>query len=269
LSKIKRKEEDIMINFRFRDKHYAVFNSLIYGPCTFGEIHKRVKINSDELSVVLEELILRRYVITKECDYSGLYNLKPTKVLLYYVKKKGLRRLARHEKYYYYKDCIPEPFTPSDYVRKACVRKIKKILNRDNPKMKSELPMYSFWTINVSRQELKESYADLTIQCDLIGTDNRHVRYLKIQLDNGRSWAKFLARKMLTMTGTGIVLSPANWRIKDIIKAMSRVVDVEIKTDGVIFSRFIEFYAGGLLRTSFKTPEGTTLQFQPNCSVDS
>jgi hypothetical protein len=258
-----------MISFRLKDQHYAALNSLLFHPCTFGQIHNRVKIKSDELYVVLEQLISRRYVIIKECDYSGLYNLQFRKVLLFYVTKKGMRKLARHEKYYYYKDCIPKPFTPSDYVREVCVRKIKRILKQDNPEMKRKLYMYSFWTLNVSRQELKESYADLTVECDLIGTDNRHVRWLNIQLDNGRSWPKVLARKMLTLTGTGIVLSPADWRINDIMKAMSRVVDVEIKTDGVIFSRFKEFYAGGLLRTSFKTPEGTTLQFQPNCSADS
>lgn len=264
-----------MVKLVLRDKHYAVFQKLSNGPCTFEEIlsfvKKKVRIVNDELYILMNDLILHGYVVAKnkKCNFDELFNPAVEKFLLYYITRKALWRLEEHKKCYHNRDAVTKLLTSKKYSRKVCIQEIEKILKKDNPKMKRKLYMYPFWHINVERQEIRENYADLTIQCDIIGTDNRHVRYLKILFDDGRSTIKFLARKMLRMTGTCIVLSLATWRTKNLMKGLSQVTDEEIKTDGILFGILSEFFAGGLLGTSFKTPEGTTLQFQPNCSEDS
>ncbi len=144
------------------------------------------------------------------------------------------------------------------------VKKVAAAIRRDKAQFLKRCYFYPYWVIDVCATERKKCYADLTVSTDLISTDGKtQVTYLKIEIDEYSDF-KRLIRKMMRMTGTGIVLSATTYRINKLLKAYIALLGKEkMVADGIFFGLINDFIRGGLLATTFWTLDGTTLHFQP------
>lgn len=141
------------------------------------------------------------------------------------------------------------------------VRKVIRAINQDKAKLEKCI-VHPYWTIEVNAAERRATYPDLIVLTDIIESECRtHVKYLKIELDEGTRSSGTLIRKIVSMTGTVIVLCPTDYKINNLIKAFHALKEEKIVNDGIFFCLTTEFLSNGLLGVAFRTVADTSSQF--------
>jgi len=210
------------------------------GPSGFGKLlsYLRYKskgaLGSVDLRSILEHLTKTRSLKSRTYVYPDFLTRKPRKDKIYSIAAKGISKYIKRngcDRYDLPYGCNTL-LTNKEHARREMVKKVWKAT-----KGHTKCNIYPYGDIEVTAEEQKYGYPDLTVQTNLRGTDGRHVIYIKIEVDDYNDRLNFLAKKMMRMTGTGIVLCPTKKRIESLMNEFLTLQQGEekVRTDGVLF----------------------------------
>jgi hypothetical protein len=122
--------------------------------------------------------------------------------------------------------------------------------------------VYGDWEIDISEDVRKAEYSHLIMLTDIsLGS----IKLIRIELGDLTDSRVELMRKMMRMTGYGIVLCLESERNKKLIRTYRRLrkEGEKVIADGILFCLLKDFLECSILETTFKSTDGGIMQFLP------
>jgi hypothetical protein len=144
------------------------------------------------------------------------------------------------------------------------IRKLATAIKKNGALANQKYKTFPYWDIEATRAEIKWEYPHLIVLTDVTPDTDISIKLLKVELDPGWPVFKRVMRKMIGMTGYGLLLCPAVNRFEKFIKAYKTVAKTEkIVTDGIYLGLTSDVLMQGILGPTFTSLSGSRVQFHP------
>jgi hypothetical protein len=142
------------------------------------------------------------------------------------------------------------------------VTQLRAAINRNASFSNQKIPVYPYWLIDCHPDQRLQEYTHLIVLPNATPDGETRIKLLKIELDSGNRIPRSLMKKMVGLTGYGLVLCPAVNRFDKFIKAYKSVAQTEkIVTDGIYFGLTSDVLEQGILGPTFTSLNGTSVIF--------
>lgn len=145
------------------------------------------------------------------------------------------------------------------------IEKLAKSINKKGALANQKYKTFPYWTIEANPAQVLQEYPHLIVLTDVTPDGGTNIKLLKIELDSGRSVFQRTMRKMIEMTGYGLLLCPAAHRFDKFKEAYTTVAKTEkIVTDGIYLGLVSDVMEQGILGPTFTSVSGDKVIFSPD-----